>query len=70
MPGHRIIAKEELAENVLRMRVEAPLIAAERRPGQFIILSVDNDFGERIPLTIADADAGEGSVTIIFQVVG
>ncbi len=70
MSGHRILARCELAENVLRMRVEAPLIAAERRPGQFIILSVDNDFGERIPLTIADADAGEGSITIIFQVVG
>jgi ferredoxin--NADP+ reductase len=70
MSGHRILAKSELAENVLRMRVEAPLIAAERCPGQFIILSVDNDFGERIPLTIADADTGEGSITIIFQVVG
>jgi ferredoxin--NADP+ reductase len=70
MSRHRILAKSELAENVLRMRVEAPLIATERKPGQFIILSVDNDFGERIPLTIADADPAEGSITLIFQVVG
>jgi ferredoxin--NADP+ reductase len=70
MSSHRILAKSELAENVLRLRVEAPLIATERKPGQFIILSVDNDFGERIPLTIADADPAEGSITLIFQVVG
>jgi ferredoxin--NADP+ reductase len=52
------------------MRLEAPLIACERSAGQFIILQVDNDFGERIPLTIADADTGEGSITIVFQAVG
>ena len=52
------------------IRVSAPLIASERRPGQFIILSVDGDYGERIPLTIADADPEEGSITLIFQRVG
>lgn len=52
------------------MRLEAPLIAEEREAGQFIMLQVDNDYGERIPLTIADADKEEGSITIIFQVVG
>jgi ferredoxin--NADP+ reductase len=46
------------------------LIAPERQPGQFIILAVDDEFGERIPLTIADASTEEGSITIIFQEVG
>jgi ferredoxin--NADP+ reductase len=52
------------------MRIEAPLIASERSPGQFIILQLDTNYGERIPLTIADADPKEGSITIIFQAVG
>ena len=67
---NEIIAKEQLSQDVYRMRVKAPLIAEERQPGQFIILQLDTEFGERIPLTIADADAGEGSITIIFQAVG
>jgi ferredoxin/flavodoxin---NADP+ reductase len=50
--------------------VEAPLIAQERQPGQFVIVQVNNEYGERIPLTIADADAAEGSITLIFQTVG
>ena len=65
---HLILDKQQLSEEVFMMRVAAPLIARERRPGQFIILAVDNEFGERIPLTIADAD--EDSITIIFQRVG
>jgi ferredoxin--NADP+ reductase len=52
------------------MKLYAPLIAEERSAGQFIILQVDIDYGERIPLTIADADRTEGSISIIFQVVG
>ena len=67
---NRILFKEQLAQDVYRMRVAAPLIAEERRPGQFIILQLDTEFGERIPLTIADADPAEGSITIIFQAVG
>jgi ferredoxin--NADP+ reductase len=50
--------------------IEAPLIAAERQPGQFVIVQVNTDFGERIPLTIADADSDAGSITLIFQTVG
>jgi len=68
--GHSILAVEKLAENVMRMRVRAPLIAEERQPGQFILLQTDVEYGERIPLTIADADPREGSITLIFQVVG
>ncbi len=66
----KILYKEQLSESVYLMRLEAPLIAEERKAGQFVILQMDNDYGERIPLTIADADTEEGSITIIFQVVG
>jgi ferredoxin--NADP+ reductase len=67
---NRILAKKQLAENVFTMKLEAPLIAEERKPGQFIILQLDEHFGERIPLTIADADPREGSITIVYQTVG
>ena len=68
--SHRILHKEQLSDSVFLLRVHAPLIAQERKAGQFILLSVEEDFGERIPLTIADADAEEGSITLIFQRVG
>jgi len=67
---HKILAKEQLSADVFLMRLAAPLIANERQPGQFIILAIDDNYGERIPLTIADADRDEGSITIIFQRVG
>jgi len=65
-----IVEKKLLSETIYLMRVKAPLIAKERRAGQFIILQVDKDYGERIPLTIVDADPVEGTITLIFQVVG
>ena len=65
-----ILFKQQLSLDVFMMRLFAPLIAEERQAGQFIILQTDVDYGERIPLTIADADTIEGSITIIFQVVG
>ncbi|HRZ16999.1 MAG TPA: sulfide/dihydroorotate dehydrogenase-like FAD/NAD-binding protein, partial [Candidatus Hydrogenedentes bacterium] len=49
---NRIVKKTQLSDEVFRLEVEAPLIARERRPGQFIILQVDAAIGERIPLTI------------------
>lgn len=64
-----ILEKERLCDDVFRMTVEAPLIAEEHRPGQFVVLQTSDD-GERIPLTIADADAERGSITLIFQTVG
>ena len=67
---NRIIRKTKLSDDVYRMEVEAPLIARERKPGQFIILQIDDQLGERIPLTIADADPERGSITLIFQAVG
>ncbi len=67
---HTILHREQLSEDVLLLRVQAPLIARERRPGQFVIVQIDTEFGERIPLTIADADPAEGSITLVVQVVG
>lgn len=66
----KILHKSQLSETVFAMRLHAPLIAEERKAGQFIMLQIDADYGERIPLTIADADEQEGSITIIFQTVG
>ena len=66
---YRILTKEYLNPTVVRMDVEAPLVARKAEPGQFIILRVDED-GERIPLTVADFDREKGTVTIIFQLVG
>ncbi len=65
----KILQKENLCPSVVRMIVEAPLIAAKAQAGQFVILRVTED-GERIPLTIADSDGNAGTVTIIFQTVG
>ena len=65
-----IVKKTQLSAEVYRMEIEAPLIARERKPGQFIILQIDDSIGERIPLTIADADPAKGTITIIFQTVG
>jgi ferredoxin--NADP+ reductase len=64
-----ILKKEKLADNVWRYRLEAPRIAKKRKPGQFIILRpVQNS--ERVPLTIANADAEAGWIEIVFQAVG
>jgi ferredoxin--NADP+ reductase len=65
-----IVEKRQFSDEVFMMKVEAPLIAAERKAGQFVILQLGGDFGERIPLTIADADEKKGTITLIFQTVG
>ena len=61
--------KEQLNPTVTRMDIEAPRIAQKALAGQFVILRVDA-LGERIPLTIADTNKLDGTVTVIFQVVG
>ncbi|MGB4610480.1 MAG: sulfide/dihydroorotate dehydrogenase-like FAD/NAD-binding protein [Saccharofermentanales bacterium] len=66
---YKIIRKEELNADVFRMAIEAPLIAAKGKAGQFIMFRVD-ELGERIPLTIAGTNEEEGTVEIIFQVIG
>lgn len=66
---YHILKKEILSENVKLMNVKAPLVAKKAQPGQFIILRIDEK-GERIPLTIADFDRKQGTITIIFMEVG
>ncbi|MBP7401557.1 MAG: sulfide/dihydroorotate dehydrogenase-like FAD/NAD-binding protein [Clostridia bacterium] len=66
---YRIVKKDILNESVHRISVYAPEVARAAQPGQFVILRV-NENGERIPLTVNDADPAEGTVTVIFQLVG
>ena len=66
---YKILRKKVLNSTVTQMEIEAPLVAKKARPGQFIILRVDEN-GERIPLTVAGTNLEDGSVKIIFQVVG
>jgi len=66
---YKIVRKRELNKTVTQMEIEAPLVAAKAKPGQFIILRVDSE-GERIPLTVAGTNPDEGTVKIIFQIVG
>ncbi len=65
----KIVHKRVLNDSVTLMEIQAPFIAKKAQPGQFIIFRID-EFGERIPLTIADFDREKGTVTIIFQIVG
>ncbi len=66
---NKILEKEFITPTVFRMKVEAPVIAQKRRAGQFIILRT-SESGERIPLTIADADPEEGWIELVVQIVG
>jgi ferredoxin--NADP+ reductase len=68
--AHKIISKKQLSEDVFTAEIEAPLVAAARQPGQFVIISINNDYSERIPLTIADADPKKGTIQLIWQRVG
>ena len=65
----KILKKEQLSDSVWRFRLDAPRVARKRKAGQFVIVRPIED-SERIPLTIANADAGAGWIDIIFQVVG
>ena len=66
---YKIVRRKALRPTVTQLEVEAPLVARKAKPGQFIILRVDEE-GERIPLTVAGVNPDEGTVKIIFQVVG
>ena len=66
---YKILAREDLAPVTKLFRVEAPEVARKALPGQFVVVRID-ERGERIPLTIADWDLAEGSITLIFQEVG
>lgn len=67
---NEIVYRKQLSQDVFLMKLNSPDIARERKAGQFVILQLDSNFGERIPLTIADADEAEGTITIIYQAVG
>ena len=64
-----IVSKRFFSENVAEIVVEAPLIARSRRAGHFVIVRVDKN-GERMPLTIADADVEKGTITLVVQRIG
>lgn len=64
-----ILLRKELADRVLEYEVHAPLVASNALPGNFVLVRGD-EFGERIPLTIADSDAEKGSITLVMQVIG
>lgn len=65
----KIVDKKVLNANVTALTLDAPFIAKKVKPGQFVIVRIDEQ-GERIPLTVADFDAEKGTLTIIFQAVG
>ena len=66
---NKIIEKEHFSEKVVKLVVEAPMIARSRRPGHFVIVRA-GEHGERIPLTIADADIERGTITLVIQAIG
>lgn len=66
---NKIVEKEHFSEKVVKLVVEAPLIAKSRKPGHFVIVRC-GEKGERIPLTIADSDPQRGTITLVVQAVG
>src|SRR5262249_34996841 len=66
---HQVISKSRLSPNVTRLEVVAPRIAQIREPGQFVIVHLAEN-ADRIPLTIADGNAGAGTITLVIQAVG
>ena len=66
---NKIISKEHFSENVVKLEIEAPLIAKSRRAGHFVIVRV-GEKGERIPLTIAGSDIEKGTITLVVQKMG
>ncbi|HIJ67584.1 MAG TPA: sulfide/dihydroorotate dehydrogenase-like FAD/NAD-binding protein [Planctomycetes bacterium] len=68
--AHKIVSKKQLAENVFTAEIEAPLVSRSRKPGQFVIVGISGEYSERIPLTIAGADAEKGTIRLIWQRVG
>jgi NAD(P)H-flavin reductase len=67
---HKIVSKRQLSENVFTADIEVPLVARARKPGQFVIISINNEYSERIPLTISDADPEKGTIRLVWQHVG
>ncbi len=68
--SHKIISKKQLSADVFTAEIEAPLVSQAARPGQFVIISINNEYAERIPLTIADANLQKGTIRLIWQRLG
>jgi len=68
--SHKIVSKRKISENVFTAEIETSLIAQAGKPGQFVIISINSEYSERIPLTIADADPEKGTIRLIWQRVG
>ena len=68
--SHKIVSKKQLSQDVFTAEIEAPLITQAGKPGQFVIISINSEYSERIPLTIADADSEKGAIRLIWQRVG
>lgn len=66
---YKIVQKKVLAPEIYLMKVEAPRVAKSAKPGQFLIVKMDEK-SERVPLTICDMDIREGTITIVFQAIG
>ena len=66
---NKIVSKEQYSDKVFKIVVEAPLIAQSRKAGNFVIIRI-GEKGERIPLTIAEADTKQGTITLVVQKVG
>jgi len=66
---YKILLRQDLVPNIHLFKVAAPAVARKAQPGQFVVIRID-ERGERIPITIADWDADEGSVTVVFMEVG
>lgn len=66
---HKIVYKKQLSHDMFWMEFEAPYVAAKAKPGQFIIFRVD-EYGERVPVTMAASNKEKGTITLIFQAVG
>lgn len=66
---NKIIKKEQLSENIVKLEIEAPRIAKKRKAGHFVIVKI-GEKGERIPLTISDANEETGTITLIIQKIG
>jgi ferredoxin/flavodoxin---NADP+ reductase len=67
---YKIISKKQLSKDVFSADIDAPLIAQSRKPGQFVIICINNEYSERIPLTVAGADPEKGTIRLIWQRVG
>ena len=66
---YEILLRQDLVPNIHLFKIRAPAVAKKAHPGQFVVIRIDEK-GERIPLTVADWDEGEGSITIVFMEVG